>query len=154
MSAPGSEAERSKTFSLERIPSKVERFLRRLDPQMQKRIAEAFSYIYQSPFRHENPTVIRKLRGRKKGLYRFRIGKLRFIYRVNVENKTIVVLQMDNRGDIYIFHISLALTFLFWSYSYAQFAIRRRRPDFIGINILILELEVICFNCLLRVSEQ
>ena len=67
---------------------------------MQERINAAFAYIVRSPFRHANPTVIKRLRGNKQH-YRYRIGPLRFIYRVDRDNKLIRILQIDNRGDIY-----------------------------------------------------
>ena len=88
-------------WTLEPLPTKVERFIRRLDREMQERINLAFEYIIGSPFRHENPTTIRKLRGKKKGFYRYRIGTIRFIYRVDRSKRLIRIVQIDNRGDIY-----------------------------------------------------
>jgi len=63
---------------------------------MQRQIDEAFEYILKSPFRHENPMIIRKFRGKKKGLYRYRVGNIRFIYRVDKKAKSIRILQIDN----------------------------------------------------------
>lgn len=88
-------------YRLEKLPGKVESFIKRLDRKIQRRIDEAFEYILRSPFRHSNPTVIRRLHGKKKGLYRYRLGDVRIIYRVNGEEKSIRILQIDNRGDIY-----------------------------------------------------
>ena len=88
-------------YALEPLPSKVENFIARLDREVQARINLAFEYIIGSPFRHENPTTIRKLRGKKKGFYRYRIGTIRFIYRVNRGERSIRIVQIDNRGDIY-----------------------------------------------------
>lgn len=88
-------------YTLERLPRKVENFIRRLDRDMQERINVALTYIVRSPFRHANPTIIKRLRGRKKGHYRYRIGHLRFIYRVDRNKKLIRIVQIDNRGDIY-----------------------------------------------------
>ena len=87
-------------YRLEPLPSKVENFIKRLDRDMQERISVAFTYIVRSPFRHANPTVIKRLRGNKKH-YRYQIGPLRFIYRVDRDNKLIRIVQIDNRGDIY-----------------------------------------------------
>ena len=56
---------------------------------MQERINIAFAYIVRSPFRHTNPTIIKRLRGRNRERYRYRIGHLRFIYRVDRDNKLI-----------------------------------------------------------------
>jgi mRNA-degrading endonuclease RelE of RelBE toxin-antitoxin system len=88
-------------YRLEKLPSKVESFIKRLDRETQMQIDGAFEYILKSPFRHENPKTIRRFRGKKKGLYRYRLGNIRFIYRVDKRAKSIRVLQIDNRGDIY-----------------------------------------------------
>ena len=88
-------------YTLEPLPSKVENFIKRLDREIQERINSAFEYIGSSPFRHENPTTIRKLRGKKDGFYRYRIGNIRFIYWVDRSRRLIRVVQIDNRGDIY-----------------------------------------------------
>lgn len=88
-------------YTLEPLPKKVENFIRRLDRETQARINLAFEHIGSSPFRHENPTTIRKLRGKKKGFYRYRIGTIRFIYRIDRNKRLIRIVQIDNRGDIY-----------------------------------------------------
>ena len=88
-------------YRLEKLPNKVENFIKRLDKETQKQINEAFEYILKSPFRHENPTIIRRFHGEKKGLYRYRLRNIRFIYRVDKKAKNIRILQIDNRGDIY-----------------------------------------------------
>ena len=88
-------------YSLEPLPRKVENFIRWLDRDTQERINVAFEYIIHSPFRHENPTTIKPLRGKRKGLYRYRISNLRFIYQVDRSNRLVHIVQIDNRGDIY-----------------------------------------------------
>ena len=55
-------------WTLERVPTKVENFIRRLDRETQERINLAFESIIGSPLRHENPTTIRKLRGKKESI--------------------------------------------------------------------------------------
>ncbi len=88
-------------YTLAPLPRKAENFIRRLEQNTQERINAAFEYIVSSPFRHENPTTIKALHGNKKGLYRYRVGDMRFIYRVDREERLIHILQIDNRGDIY-----------------------------------------------------
>lgn len=78
---------RIRPYTLAPLPTKVENFIRRLEQDTQARINTAFEYIVHSPFRHENPTTIRRLHGKKKGMYRYRIGNIRFIYRVTEKNK-------------------------------------------------------------------
>ena len=82
------------------LPRKVESFIKRRDQATRQRINIAFEYI-TSPFHHENPTTIRQLRGGNIERYRYRIGNIRIIYRVDTENRRIRILQIDNRGDIY-----------------------------------------------------
>ena len=88
-------------YALEPLPRKVENFIKRQNSRMQKRINVAFESIIRSPFPHENPTAITALRGKKKGLYRYRIGRFRFVYRVDRDNRLIRIVEIDNRGDIY-----------------------------------------------------
>ena len=88
-------------YTLAPLPRKVENFIKRLNRETQVRVNVAFEYIVHSPFRHENPTTIKPLRGRKKGLYRYRIGDLRFIYQVDRGGRLIHIVQIDTRGNIY-----------------------------------------------------
>ncbi len=97
----GNWAVNSLPYTLAPLPRKVENFIRRLDRGTQTRINTAFEYIVRSPFRHENPTTIKPLHGKKKRFYRYRVGDLRFIYQVDREDRIIYVVQIDNRGDIY-----------------------------------------------------
>ncbi len=91
----------SRPYTLAKLPRKVDNFISRLEQETQARINTAFEYIVRSPYRHENPTTIKPLRGKKKGLYRYRIGNLRFVYQVDREERIIYIVQIDNRGDIY-----------------------------------------------------
>ena len=88
-------------YQLENLPNKVEGFIKRLDKETLRRLSEAFDYILKSPFHHDNPTIIKRLHGKKEGLYRYCLGSIRFIYRVDRKLKKIRILQIDNRGDIY-----------------------------------------------------
>ena len=88
-------------YRLAPLPRKVANFIRRRDSRTQDRITAAFAYITESPFFHENPTTIRQLRGTNRGRYRYRIGDIRFIYRVDRDKHRIHIVQIDNRGDIY-----------------------------------------------------
>ena len=89
-------------FSIERIASGAANYLRRLPQQQQRTIAEAFDYLCQiSPFHHSNPTAIKPLKGKYQGQWRYRIGKLRIVYSVDKDNRTIRITAIDNRGDVY-----------------------------------------------------
>jgi mRNA interferase RelE/StbE len=89
-------------YTITRISHAAERFIHRRDRIVQETIAQAFEYISTvSPFRHPNPTTIRQLRGKRQGQYRYRIGDIRIVYRVDRVRREIEVLEIDNRGDIY-----------------------------------------------------
>ncbi len=88
-------------YTLEPLPSKVENFIKRRDRATQERISRAFEHIIHSPFRHDNPTTIKPFYGSKNNRYRYRIGDIRLIYRVDRGNRLIRIVQIDNRGDIY-----------------------------------------------------
>jgi mRNA interferase RelE/StbE len=90
------------SFSIERISPRAANYLRRLPRDHQEAVAEAFDYLCNiSPFHHSNPTVIRPLKGKYKGQWRYRIGKIRIVYSVNNESRTIRITAIDNRGDVY-----------------------------------------------------
>ncbi len=89
-------------FSIERIAPSAEKYIRRLARKRQQAIAEAFEHLCNiSPFRHPNPTVIRPLKGKYKGLWRYRIGDIRIIYDVDKKQRTIRIVTIDNRGNVY-----------------------------------------------------
>jgi mRNA interferase RelE/StbE len=89
-------------FSIERIAPGAASYLRRLPPQQQRAVAEAFDYLCQiSPFHHSSPTTIKPLKGKYQGQWRYRIGKLRIVYSVNKDSRTIRITAIDNRGDVY-----------------------------------------------------
>jgi mRNA-degrading endonuclease RelE of RelBE toxin-antitoxin system len=90
------------SFTIDRISSKAESYLRRLSRQQQKAVAKAFDHLCNvSPFRHPNPTVIKPLRGPRKGQWRYRIGGIRIVYTVDKETRTIQIVAIDTRGDVY-----------------------------------------------------
>ena len=88
-------------FIIKRITRKAANYLRRLPKKTQRAIAKAFGHICQSPFSHPNPTVIRPLKGPHQGRWRYRLGNLRIVYTVNEQEKTVKIIALGSRGDIY-----------------------------------------------------
>lgn len=88
-------------FVINRITRSAANYLRRLPQKTQQAVAKAFDDICQSPFTHPNPTIIRPLKGTHQGRWRYRLGDLRIIYTVNVEEKTIDIIAIGPRGDVY-----------------------------------------------------
>lgn len=89
-------------FSIVRIAPSAASYLRRLPRPQQQAIAAAFDHLCNiSPFQHPNPTTIRPLAGKYKGLWRYRTGDIRIIYDVDTVQRTIRIVAIDSRGNIY-----------------------------------------------------
>ncbi len=80
------------------------RFLTRQDKETQERIRSSLKLLLEYlgkgifPFREMD---IRRLKGKRKGFMRLRIGKVRVILKIDVENKTIRIYTIDYRGNVY-----------------------------------------------------
>jgi mRNA interferase RelE/StbE len=71
----------------------------RLDPDSQDRFEKLLDILEMSPFYYGK--CIKRLTGELEGLYRFRIGRLRIFYIIDIENKTVIITNIDSRGDAY-----------------------------------------------------
>jgi mRNA interferase RelE/StbE len=90
------------TFTIERIARSAKNYVKSLPKVRQEAIAQAFDYLCQvSLFRHPNPTVIKPLKGQYKGLWRYRVGEIRIVYAIDEETRTIQIVEIDNRGNMY-----------------------------------------------------
>lgn len=69
-----------------------------LDNKTAGRINKAMEAISKNPL--EGPHI-KKLRGIHEGKYRYAMGDLRIVYRVNEEKKIILIEAIGPRGDIY-----------------------------------------------------
>ncbi len=69
-----------------------------LDNQTAKRINKAVEEITKNPI--EGPHI-KRLRGKHEGKYRYAVGDLRIIYRINIESWIVLVEAIGPRGDIY-----------------------------------------------------
>ena len=49
----------------------------------------------------ENPFIGKKLQGKYYNLYRARIGSYRVIYKINSEQKTVIILKFGHRQGVY-----------------------------------------------------
>jgi len=80
------------------------RFLARQNTDIQERIRKSLNlfldYLEKGifPFREMD---IRRLKGKRKGFMRLRVGKMRIILRIDVESRVIKVYAIDYRGDVY-----------------------------------------------------
>lgn len=69
-----------------------------LDEKTAKRINKAIEEISNNPLEGFH---IKRLRGRHEGKYRYAVGDLRIVYRVNNEDRIILVEAIGPRGDVY-----------------------------------------------------
>jgi mRNA interferase RelE/StbE len=68
------------------------------DHPLAKKLARCFSQLEVDPRRHNN---IKALRGDLSGLYRFRIGDWRVIYRIDEKHSSVRVLAIAHRSEVY-----------------------------------------------------
>jgi mRNA interferase RelE/StbE len=63
-----------------------------------RKLAKAFRLLEADPFRHPN---IKPLVGPLKGLYRFRAGQYRILYRIDASAKAVYVIRIADRKEAY-----------------------------------------------------
>lgn len=82
-----------------RFKSNIQKELRRLgEPQGQQIIEALYSKLACDP-KQGKP-----LKGKHKGLWRYRVGNYRIIYTFNDKELWILVLEIDHRKDVYKDH--------------------------------------------------
>jgi len=67
-------------------------------PKLRIRVFEAFEELCNNPFSN---TIDTKQMVNKKGHFRLRIGKYRFLYTIIEDEILVYVYKADSRGDIY-----------------------------------------------------
>jgi mRNA interferase RelE/StbE len=69
----------------------------RIDPVMRRRIAAKISELASDP----EPAGCKALQGVKPLTLRVRVGDWRIVYRVTHADATLLIIDIDHRGDIY-----------------------------------------------------
>ena len=77
---------------------KAVKYYESLDDKTARRVNKAIEVISRNPIEGR---YIKRLRGTHEGKYRYAVGDLRIVYRVNREEKTVFVEAIGPRGDIY-----------------------------------------------------
>lgn len=77
---------------------KAVKYYESLDDKTVEKINKAIESISENPFERLH---IKRLRGRHEGKYRNAVGDLRIVYRINIEDKVILIEAIGPRGDIY-----------------------------------------------------
>jgi mRNA interferase RelE/StbE len=76
----------------------ADRFFNDAERPLRKRLERCFQQLRVDPYRHNN---IKRLTGQFAGLFRFRVGDWRVIYRVNDSARRVVVIDIGNRREVY-----------------------------------------------------
>lgn len=80
------------------LSERAESYYRRLPSDIKKRINRAIDSLELNPLAGSH---IKKLTGKLKGLYRYRLGSLRIIYQVVESKLRVFVIEIGPRGNIY-----------------------------------------------------
>lgn len=68
------------------------------DPPLARKLARCFAQLEREPRRHNN---IKRLTGNLAGLFRYRIGDWRVIYRIVDSARQVNVLLIAHRSEVY-----------------------------------------------------
>ena len=74
------------------------RFFEKAPANLQRRLDRCFNTIGQDPKRHPN---IKPLKGKLEGYYRFRLGDYRIVYRIDEDDKVVIVAVIAHRREVY-----------------------------------------------------
>lgn len=80
------------------IRPSFERSFKNLSPDARTRVLDAIKELSQ----HSDPAELgERLAGRWRGLAKLRVGDYRIIYRPSYEDKTIILLEVKHRSQVY-----------------------------------------------------
>ncbi|MDP2673159.1 MAG: type II toxin-antitoxin system RelE/ParE family toxin [Nanoarchaeota archaeon] len=80
-----------------KLDKQPEHFLSKCENEVFERISNKLETLKQNPVPHDAKRVL----GYELPTFRIRIGKYRALYRVNYEEKRIVVVKIDKRDKVY-----------------------------------------------------
>ncbi|MFP3898535.1 MAG: type II toxin-antitoxin system RelE family toxin [Dehalococcoidia bacterium] len=70
----------------------------RMSKDYRQKVRKAVEELEADPF---SSASVKRLHGGLEGLYRYRIGKFRMVFRVIEEAREVRILAMASRGDVY-----------------------------------------------------
>lgn len=80
------------------LSDSARRFYEKAAASLQRKLDRCFQVLAQDPYRHPNT---KRLKGRLKGYYRYRVGVYRVIYRVEEANRLVIGALIVHRSDAY-----------------------------------------------------
>ena len=81
-----------------KLVSSAAKYYKKLDSGAKQALNRCFDNLKVDPESHSN---IKKLHGKLKGLYSYRLGQIRVVYRIEKANNVVVILAIAPRGSIY-----------------------------------------------------
>jgi len=76
----------------------AESYYKRMAREYQQKVQEVVRELESAPSSSRN---VKRLHGEMEGLCRYRIGKLRMVFRVVEESNEVIIIAIASRGDIY-----------------------------------------------------
>ena len=80
-----------------KFDKQAEHFLSKCEKQLFDRIVEKLELLKQNPVPHDSKRVL----GYELPTFRIRVGKYRTLYRINYEEKIIIIVKIDKRDKVY-----------------------------------------------------
>lgn len=80
-----------------KLDKQPEQFLKKCENILFDRIISKFKELRQNPIPHDAKRVV----GYELPVFRIRIGKYRALYRINYEDKRVIVVKIDHREKVY-----------------------------------------------------
>lgn len=80
-----------------KLDNQPEKFLVKCEKEIFDRISKKLKELAKNPIPHDSKRVL----GYELPTFRIRIGKYRVLYRVNYEEKRIVIVKIDKRERVY-----------------------------------------------------
>ena len=80
-----------------KFDKQAEHFLTKCEKEMFERVSDKIETLKLNPVPHDSKRVL----GYELPTFRIRIGKCRALYRINYEEKKIIVVKIDKRDKVY-----------------------------------------------------
>jgi mRNA interferase RelE/StbE len=80
------------------LSTKAQKFYRKADRPLAQKLARCFEQLEQEPRHHPN---IKPLAGNFSGLYRYRVGDYRVVYRINEPQQVVLIVVIAHRSEVY-----------------------------------------------------
>jgi len=80
------------------LTKEASKYYQKSDTNTKRKLNKCFEVLKEDPYSDSN---IKRLHGELTGLYCYRAGSIRIIYKVFEEQITVIIIAIGSRGDIY-----------------------------------------------------